>query len=438
MDEGPAPIDETPGGWAAARERLGAEQLAALARLAREVAASNGFYGPRLRAAGLAEGVSRLADWRRLPLTTKAELVADQRLHPPYGTNLTYPLERYCRLHQTSGTSGQPLRWLDTRESWRFLLRAWVRVFEVAGVTAADRMLFPFSFGPFLGFWTAFDAALELGALVLPGGGLDSRGRLRLLVDNQATVVCSTPTYALRLAEVAAAEGVDLGAARVRALIVAGEPGGSVPKVRERLAAAWGGARVFDHHGMTEVGPVSFPNPRHADVLHVLESSYFAEVLDPATGEAVAPGELGELVLTTLGRPGSPLLRYRTGDLVRPSTRGAAELGVVELALEGGILARADDMVVVRGVNLYPSAVEEVVRSLPEIVEYRVLLDRGGPLVEMRVEIETLPGSAAGDAVAARLRAALRTAFQLRVPVATVPAGSLPRFELKAKRWVDA
>lgn len=411
-----------------------------------ELLQGNRFYAPRLKAAGLDAGLPDLATFTaRMSFTTKEEMVADQRAHPPYGTNLTYPLERYVRFHQTSGTTGgAPLRWLDTTESWNGLLKVWQRVFAVAGIGVGSRVFLPFSFGPFLGFWTAFDAARRIGCLTLPGGGLSTLGRLRLIVDNQVDAVCCTPTYALHLGQTAAAEGIDLAAAGVRAVIVAGEAGGSVEATRREIERLWGGndgrVRVYDHHGMTEVGPVSYPNPRFPGVLHILEESFLGEVLDAATGRPVAPGEVGELVLTTLGRVASPLLRYRTGDLVRPSVRSAEELGFPDLALEGGILSRVDDMVVVRGVNLYPSAVEAVIRAQPGVAEYRVELSHRGALTEVRVLVEPTPGLEAREAPAREslvreLETALRTAFQLRIPVHLAAAGELPRFEMKARRW---
>ncbi len=419
------------------RKAIEETQLRRLRHLLSEIEEGNAFYRPRLRSASLDGAVKSLrAFTARMPLTTKEELVADQLAYPPFGTGLTYPLERYTRFHQTSGTTGRPLRWLDTAKSWGFLLQCWKRVFKTAQIGPGDPVLFPFSFGPFLGFWTAFDAARELGCLAIPGGGLDSAGRLRVLLDNGVKAICATPTYALRLAEVAQAQGIDLGASRVRAVIVAGEPGGSVPATRESLGRAWPGARVYDHHGMTEVGPVSFPNEEHRDVLHILETSYLAEVLDPKTLEPVEPGQAGELVLTTLGRVGSPLLRYRTGDLVRPSRRNAAELGTPHLALEGGILARTDDMVVVRGVNLYPSALEQIVREHPEIAEYRVTLTHPSGLAEVAVSVELDPKTPDPPAACRNLEASFRSAFQLRIPVSAVPTDSLPRFELKAKRWI--
>ncbi len=418
------------------RATIEADQLDRLQRLIRQIAPRNRFYGPRLEAARLDGELASLREFTsRMPLTTKAELIQDQQQRPPYGTNLTFPLEHYVRYHQTSGSTGQPLRWLDTADGWEWMMESWLRVFRAAGLRPDDRVFFPFSFGPFLGFWNAFDAAVRMGCMAIPGGGMSSKARLRVLAENAVTAVCCTPTYAIRLAEVAAEEGIDLSGS-VRRVLVAGEPGGSVLAVRRRITRLWGGALVWDHHGMTEVGPVSYSNPRAPRVLHVMESSYLAEVLDPRSGRPAVPGQIGELILTTLGRWGSPLLRYRTGDLVRISERPIDELRTAELALEGGILARNDDMVTVRGVNLYPSAVDEVVHGVPGVAEYRVELQKGDSMAELRIEAEPAADCRDPATLAARLEEALRTAFQLRVPVTLAERGALPRFEHKAQRWV--
>jgi phenylacetate-CoA ligase len=414
------------------RAALQAEQLRQLRSLLKTLLPANPFYAAKLRDSGLAADVASLEEFcRRCPFTTKAEIAADQHAHPPFGTNLTFPVEAYTRCHQTSGTSGAPLRWLDTPESWAWMIGNWEQVHRAGGVTKADRIFFAFSFGPFLGFWTAFESAQRIGSLVFSGGGMSSAARVRAILDLRATVVCCTPTYAIHLAEVAAQEQLDLTKSAVRLLSVAGEPGGSIPAVRERLQQLWPGARIHDHHGMTEVGPVSFEDPTIPCSLRVIESSYLAEVMDPQTLQPVADGAVGELVLTTLGRTGSPLLRYRTGDLVKPRVADDGEF----LLLEGGILGRADDMIVVRGVNVYPSAVDEIVRGLAGIAEYRVRVLNAAALAELRVEIEPQTGHD-GKMLAATLERRFSTALALRVPVAAVAAGALPRFEMKARRWV--
>lgn len=419
------------------REAIRQGQLSALRGLLAAVAQGNSFYRPMLQQAGLARGPADLEDFcRNMPLTTKEMLVQDQRVYPPYGTNLTYPLSAYSRLHQTSATSGAPLRWLDTPDSWQWMLDNWKIVYAAAGVTTHDCVYCAFSFGPFLGFWTAFEAACQLGCRSIPGGGMTSLGRLEAMRDHRADVLLCTPTYALRLAEVAAAEHFDLAALRVRTIIVAGEPGGSVPAVRERIQRSWPQAAVFDHHGMTEVGPVSFQCPEQPGTLLVIDSSYLAEIIHPQSGRPVPPGEVGELVLTTLGRLGSPLLRYRTGDLVREDTRVAPTYGRHELALRGGILGRTDEMLSIRGMNVYPGAVEEVLLATPQVAEYQVELRRRGAMSELQVRVEVAPGDGDPPAICRQLELRLRSVLNLRVPVTACPPGSLPRFDMKARRWV--
>ena len=277
-----------------------------------------------------------------------------------------------------------------------------------------------------------------IGALCVPGGGLSSAGRLRAILENQITVLCCTPTYALRLAEVAREEGINLASIKVRRIIVAGEPGGSIPSVRVRIESAWPGARVFDHHGMTEVGPVTYECPASPGLLHIIETAYLPEVIDPKTLRAAEPGKPGELVLTTLARGDSPLVRYRTGDLVkRKANDGPCACGRNEAALEGGILGRTDDMLIVRGINIFPGAIDAVISEVPEVAEFQIRVSRGQSLTELEVRMEVAVDSGSmAEAVARQVEARLHAAFNLRIPVRLAPPGSLPRFEMKARRWV--
>lgn len=427
--------------FASRRAELAGRQWAQLCRLLDEVAAGNRFYRER-GAEGVAAAAEKIDSWEEFrahfAFTRKHDLVVDQAKFPPYGSNLTYPVERYTRCHGTSGSTGQPLRWLDTPESWQGLLDQWRQVYAAAGVTRADRVFFAFSFGPFLGFWTAFEAALAMGCLSLPGGGLTSVARLHSILEQRATVLCGTPTYVLHLAEVARQEKIDLARGAVRRILVAGEPGGSVAAVRQRLQQGWPGAQVYDHYGLTEVGPVAYPCAVVPGRLHVIEDAYYAEIIDPTTGRAVGAGREGELVLTTLRRVGSPLIRYRTGDVVCAVDLGesACACGACDLALAGGILGRTDDMVVIRGVNVFPSAVDDVVRTFAEIGEYRVEIHAAGALLEMRLQVEVASGVTAPQEVARALERAFQTRLALRVPVERVEEGTLPRFEMKARRWM--
>jgi phenylacetate-CoA ligase len=425
------------------RPTLVAQQLAQLRGLLRAIVPANPFYTRKLASIDLEAAVNSIAAFTRsVPFTTKDEIVRDQQVHPTFGSNLTFPLDRYTRFHQTSGTTGHPIRWLDTPESWSALLQAWTDVLNAANVQPADRVLFAFTFGPFIGFWMAFEAASRLGCLCLPAGGLTSTARLRMILDNRVSVLCCTPTYAARLAEVAAEEQIDLSKSAVRIIIVAGEPGGSIPAVRTRLQNLWPGTRVFDHHGMTEVGPVTFECPARPGVLHVIESAFLPEIIDPVSTHSVAPGQIGELVLTTLTRTASPLLRYRTGDLVKRITSSPSPphcpCGRSDLALDGGILGRTDDMLIIRGVNLYPGAVEAIIRRFSQIVEFQVEITAAHHLDELLVRIELAPGCPDPDDVVRHLHRTFHDEFALRIPVRIVPTGALPRFEMKAQRWFRA
>jgi phenylacetate-CoA ligase len=415
------------------REAMASFQLAQLRHLLGTILPGNAFYRNKL--AGVNPAIASMDDFSaRFPFTTKHELVDDQTLHPPFGSNLTFPETQYTRYHQTSGTTRAPLRWLDTPGNWDWMVESWKSIYAAAHVGDEDRIYFAFSFGPFIGFWLAFDAAQRMGCLCVPGGGLSTQGRLRSIFENRITVLCCTPSYAAHLAEVAAREGFDLRKSAVRMIIVAGEPGGSVPSTRKRLEELWPGARIFDHHGMTETGPVSHECPAQPGTLHILDRAYFAEVID-ADGKATPWGEAGELVLTVLGRTGSPLLRYRTGDMVRAAQQCAC--GWHGTALPGGLLGRTDEMVIVRGVNIFPTAVEDVLRGFREIAEYQVEVDRSRHLTELSLRIELLDADdgAPAETMAARVQDALHGVFNLRVPVTVAAPGSLPRFEMKAKRW---
>jgi phenylacetate-CoA ligase len=407
--------------------RLRGHQLERARALVRAALGANPFWTAKWRAAGLAsaDDLQSWDDLRCLPLTAKNELVADQATHPLFGTNLTYPLERYVRVHQTSGTSGTPLQWLDTQASWEWWARCWGFVLAGAGVRRGDRAFFPFSFGLFVGFWAGFEGARALGALAIPGGGQDSPTRLATMETLGATVLVCTPSYALHLLQVARERGVDPARLPVRVTLHAGEPGAGIPSVRARIEAGWG-ARAFDHGGMTEMGAYGYECEAQAG-LHVNESEFVAEVIDPATG---APASEGELVLTNLGRLGSPLVRYRTGDRVRLA-RSSCGCGRTFARLEGGILGRLDDMLIVRGVNLFPSAIEAIVRRFP-VEEFQIEIFRAGELDEVRVLVE-VDGGADG---ARHVQDALRAGLGIRMEVAPVGPGSLPRFELKARRVV--
>lgn len=402
-------------------DALRAVQLERLRAGSAQVLRSNPFWRARLTE------ISGWDDFERLPLTTKSELLEDQAANAPFGTNLTFPLERYVRLHQTSGSSGdQPLRWLDTEDSWAWWLRIWSdHVYRAVGVTPGDRVFLAFSFGPFIGFWSAFAGAERLGALVISGGAMTTEQRIRNLRDVGATVVLATPTYALRMAQRARELGLDLGTSDIRLTIHAGEPGGSIPQTRAAIEAAYM-ASSFDHTGMTELGPTGHSCTQR-DGVHLIESEFIFEVLD----QHGRPADEGELVATNLGRWGSPLIRYRTGDRVQV-TRAECSCGSPFVKVMGGIRGRVDDMFTVRGVNLFPSQVEDIVRRHAGVAEFAIERRQVAHMDEVTVVVEL----AGADTSTDRLEADLRQALGVRLSCRVVAPGTLPRGELKSARIV--
>lgn len=414
------------------RAALGRWQGRRLQKLLQQVLASNRFYQQKLRAAGIRKPVplSRLGD---LPFTSKAELVANHQEHPPFGTNLTFPLERYTRMHQTSGTTGAPVRWLDTAESWQAYVRQWQHVYMGAGVGPKDRVFVAFSFGPFIGFWGAFDAAHQLGCLAITGGGQTTEQRLAMMRDTHPTVLISTPTYALRLAEEAETRGMDRRAIGIRATIHAGEPGAGIPSTRARIQELWS-AKTYDHCGMTEMGAYGY-ECRYQVGPHVNEADFILELIDPATMQPVGEGCRGEVVLTTLARVGSPVIRYRTGDLAEASWK-RCRCGRTYATLRGGLLGRSDDMITVRGINVFPSSIENILRRFPEVVEFQgeVVMER--EMAELLLRLETSGMEAHQQRqLAKQVVGAVRAGIHLRPMIQFAAPGSLPRTEMKARRF---
>ncbi|MBM7714292.1 phenylacetate-CoA ligase [Bacillus thermophilus] len=387
----------------------------------------NEFYRSKLT--GITLPLRSMDDLLQLPFTTKQELVDDQTQFPPYGKNHTYPIQSYARYHQTSGTSGRPLKVLDTKESWEWWETCWEEVFRSSGINKNDTVFLAFSFGPFIGFWGGFEAAKKIGAFVICAGSQTSKERLATMMENNATVLLCTPSYALHLAEVAEDMDLDLPNSSIKTIITAGEPGGSVPSIRRQIETAWG-AKLYDHVGMTEMGAYGY-SCQTQNGIHVNESQFIVEILNMETSEPVKHGEKGELVLTNLGRYGYPLIRYRTGDVVINHQEKCPCKNHFRF-LPGGIIGRADDMVVIRGINIYPSSIEAIVREYPEIKEFRIIYYTSGDMDQIKVQFETTD-----DRVEKKLSSELRERVGLRIETEAVEPGVLPRFSMKAKRVMD-
>ena len=415
------------------RKALEALQIEKLRSMLKQIYGRNRFYTDKLDAAGIhPESIKTLEDFKSLRLTSKAELVQAQSDALPFGSNTTFEESAYSRFHQTSGTSGTPLRVLDTPESWDWWGRCWGHVLAGAGLTENDRLFVPFSFGPFIGFWAAVEGARKINALMIPGGGRDSLQRLHLMKELGTTAMCCTPTYALRLAEVAQESGFDLSEIPLQTLIHAGEPGANVPATKARIESVWN-AKCYDHAGASEIGAHSFECEVQPNGTHVTESEFIVEVLNPETQEVVPEGEQGELIITNLGRIGYPVIRYRSGDLVVLNQQKCA-CGRSFARFEGGVLARADDMVVVRGINVFPSAVENLVRQCETVEEFRITVSTNREMGNLAIELD-LSKNANPESARKTVDQAIQNELSLRPEITVVPSGSLPRFEMKAKRF---
>jgi phenylacetate-CoA ligase len=416
----------TPPSWQLDRASIRAEQLRRLNDLLLS-AIESPFYRDRLGSIVLP--LRSLEQLSELPLICKSDLVSDTPGDP--GRIFSLPRESYSRFHQTSGTSGHPMPVLDTAEDWQWWLDCWQHVLQAAAIGPGDVAMMAFSFGPFIGFWTASDALVRAGALVIPGGGMSSQTRLNMIIEQCCTVVCCTPTYALHLIRVAAELSIDLAKTSVTRLIVAGEPGGSAAAIRSRIEEGWG-ATVIDHSGASEIGAWGFGS-HDGTGLHVIETEFIAERLrfdgSNPDGVRAGEGEAAELVLTGLGRFGGPAIRYRTGDIVRGFEQHDRSCRF--LFLDGGILGRGDDMMVIRGVNVFPSSIESIVRTLDPTAEFRMIVDKQGEMDALSVEAEL------DEPHCRRLAEQFEKRLAMRVEVKPVVAGTLPRFEAKSKRLVD-
>jgi phenylacetate-CoA ligase len=423
------------------RREIEALQVAKLKRLVAWADANVPFHSKRLRDAGVtADAIRSLDDLRRIPFLTRDEWMNGQLEQPPFGTLLAAPQERAIRYHTTSGTTGKtPIRVLDSMKDWEWIAEMWCYGLWGFGVRPADRMFVAFGYATFIGFWGLHYAGEKLGCLVLPGGAMTTDQRVKTLVDMEASVVASTPTYALRMAQEAKQLGIDLASGPVKRLILSGEPAGSIPATKALIEEQWG-AKAGDTAGMTELGTIMvFECEDQPGGTHIIEDHYIEEVVDPETDQPVPYGEMGERVVTSFGRGFIPVIRYRTRDFVVRVPGTNCSCGRTFDLYEGGIRGRVDDMKLVRGTNVYPRAVEAIVREHGEIDEFQIhLYTEEGIRDEIEILVEIPDPGADADRVVTDLARQLADAHEgLRFGVKRVENETLPRFELKAKRLLD-
>lgn len=379
-----------------------------------------------------------LEDLAALPVTSKADYQRALEDSPPYGDFLAVPRELLARVHFSSGTTGSP-----TPVGWTaWDLDRWAGLYARSaysqGVRPGDVYQCLFGFAWFVGGLGATLGYTKLGATVIPGGSGDTERQIDTIFRYGTTAVGGTPSFLLHLADRARELGRPLADSPVRQVMAGGEPGGGLAATRALLEREWG-ARCFDGYGCLEFQPIAWECEAQAGG-HLAEDFVHAEVVDPVTREPVPDGEPGVLVLTHLDKQACPLVRWWTGDVV-VLDRSACACGRTHARLRGGVRGRADDMLVVRGVNVFPSAVENVVRrTVDGTAEFRVVLDPAladpatGYPAALRVQVE----AAAGGELPERLAAALRAELQVRAVVDIVTPGSLPRTTHKARRVVRA
>jgi phenylacetate-CoA ligase len=426
------------------REQLSALQLTKLRRMTEWAYANSPFHRRRMDEAGFVpEQLKSLDDLRRIPMMTREDWMQSEAEHPLFGDLPTTAEEHAIRYHLTSGTSGRmPLRVLDSAKDWEWIAEMWCYGIWGFGVRPADKVYFAFGYGSFIGFWGAHYACEKMGVLVVPGGAQTTENRVKQIVELGITTVASTPTYALRLWQVAAEMGIDLASdSKVDKLILSGEPAGSIPAVKQQLEHAWG-AKAGDTAGMTELGTIMiFECANQPGGTHIIEDHYIEEVINPQTGEPAPYGELGERVVTSFGRGFIPVLRYRTKDMVLKVPAATCSCGRTGDIYDGGIRGRWDDMKLIRGTNVYPRAVEAIVREFDAIDEFQIYIWRSDDLRdEIMIKVELKPGRMSEwPQVEQRLAKALAEAHEgLHFLIELQPEGTLPRFELKARRLVDA
>lgn len=424
------------------REDLRALQLYKLRYLCEWAAARSPHYRKTFAGAGFEPDQLRsVDDIRRIPILTRAEWMASQEANPPYGDLPTVTPEQSIRLHTTSGTTGRtPLRALDTRKDWAWAAEMWCYAVWGCGVRPNDTAYLAFGYGSFIGFWGMHYAMEKVGVLTIPGGAQTTEARVRQIVGFGATVLCSTPTYALRLAQEAEHLGIDLAGSAVTRVILSGEP---VPQATKDLVERLWGAKAFDTAGMTEISTIFMFEAEHQPGgSHIIEDHVLDEVLDPSTMEPMGYGENGERVCTSFGRSAIPLIRYRTADLVRKVPHTFSNCGRTFDLYESGIIGRVDDMKLVRGTNVYPRAIEGIVREFGEVQEFQIRIFTSETLrdeISLRVELPPGYDDQRWPPLHQRLHDELAHAHEgLNFLVERAATGELPRFELKARRVVDA
>jgi phenylacetate-CoA ligase len=436
----------------ASSDELAAIQSAKLAVVVRFVYETIPFYRRKFDAIGLEPGdVRGLDDLARIPITTKHDMAADLEAHPPWGTYTSVDdalwAERGWQMFASSGTTSRPRTFRYThfdREMW-----AWTdarAMYAMGFRPGRDSALLAFGYGPHVWLWGVHYALNRMGIPILSGGGLDTRTRGRFILEYAPTILCCTPSYALHLGSVMLELGIDPRFTAVRYLFCAGEPGFSVPATRRRLEHLWD-AELHEFYGCTEAAPAAggftcaalAAQKEGTVATHLMADSQIWETIDPATLAPTAAGERGLSVATNLVSEASPQLRFLVGDFTRLEN-GRCDCGRSHPRARGGFVGRADDMLNVRGVTLFPSSIEDALRGVPEVGnEFEIVVARERDLDVLTIRVEPhadLDDTRFRDLVR-RIEAEIVSRCELRPVIEIVAPGTLPKTEFKAKRVRD-
>jgi phenylacetate-CoA ligase len=421
------------------RAQLDALHLKKIQRLLAFAYEHNEFYRKKFDAAGIKPGdIKSLEEFKRkIPITDKADFVHLQATQPPYGPTQSLPPELIAHHAETSGTTGVPLAIPYSMYDTVRYGESWTYGYWALGIRPGDSFYFAFSWGNFAGFWSAYWGVRRFGGKVVSGGGLDTKGHIAAIQRMKPTVLISTPTFALRIAEVAREMGVDLSQSSIKFTYHAGEPGPTaLPAMRRQIEEAWG-AKAGELLGIAEIDAIA-PGCPLGDGVHVNEMNVFSWVMDPATGEEVAEGEIGEHVVTSFANNAQPLINYRTHDLVR--ARGSCGCGRTWTKFEGSVLGRTDFMITVRGTNVYQTAIENVLGEIDGVSSHYELTlkqEKGNDVMDIRFEPEKSVAPDQWQTLARDVGDKIHQAMHVRLGVTVVEPESLPRYDLKTRRIFD-
>jgi phenylacetate-CoA ligase len=423
------------------RERIRALQLKKFQRIFRWTYDHSKFHRSLYDEAGIhPDHIRSFNDIRRVPKVDKSMMQDIQRKDPfPYGDALCVPLDEVTEFRQTSGTTGQPVYQPDTWQDWEWWSECWAYILWAHGYRRSDRVFIPFGYNIFVAFWAGHYAAEKIGCEVIPGGVLDTPARLLKIDELQATAMMATPTYVLGMAETAKDKlKMEPSRMSIRRITCAGEPGASIPSTKTRMQEAWN-ANVYDHAGATEIGAWSYECTHKPLGMHVNEAFFLVEIEDVDTGEIIdEPGKRGKMVITALDRLAQPCVRFDSKDIIEWDPE-ACPCGRTFRRIKGGVLGRADDITKVKGVLLSPTAIEEVVRGIACLGdEYEVLVTKKGDRDEITLKVELNEESKGQESdIESRLRDELRLKTNLGYILEFHDYGTLPRYQVKAKRFKD-